>query len=128
MVVAHHLSSTGFDLHDPLLYRSLSPDIVHVVIVVSSFMHKPSLDHFHAVKRIIRDIKGTLHQFGLFLTQSIFFMSSFFLISMLIGLDALTRDDLFMVLQSSLVIISFLKNLKSNLQYHDQVMNLNTEP
>jgi hypothetical protein len=36
-------------------------------------MHNPSLDHFHAVKRIIRDIKGTLHQFGLSLTQSIFF-------------------------------------------------------
>ena len=40
------------------------PDIAHVVNSVSQFLHSPTKDHFFAVKRILRYVKGTLH-FGL---------------------------------------------------------------
>jgi len=60
----------SLDFDDPSLYRSLvgafqyltitRPDIAHVVSAVSQFMHKPSISHFQAVKRILRYVKGTL--------------------------------------------------------------------
>ncbi|XP_068661887.1 uncharacterized mitochondrial protein AtMg00810-like [Aristolochia californica] len=71
MVVSHHLSSVGQLFSDPTLYRSLvgalqyltimRPDIAHVVNSVSQFLHSPTTDHFLAVKRILRYVKGTLH-------------------------------------------------------------------
>uniref|UniRef100_A0A2N9ICA8 Reverse transcriptase Ty1/copia-type domain-containing protein n=1 Tax=Fagus sylvatica TaxID=28930 RepID=A0A2N9ICA8_FAGSY len=74
MVVSQHLSADGPLFPDPTLYRSLvgalqyltitRPDIAHAVNSVSQFMHAPTADHFLAVKRILRYVKGTLH-FGL---------------------------------------------------------------
>lgn len=79
MVVAHHLSATGFDFDDHSLYRSLvgalqyltitCSDITHVVTAVSQYMHKPYVSHFQAIKRILRYVKGTL-QFGIFFAPS----------------------------------------------------------
>ncbi|RVW62469.1 Retrovirus-related Pol polyprotein from transposon RE2 [Vitis vinifera] len=40
------------------------PDIAHAVNSVSQFLHAPTIDHFFAIKRILRYVKGTLH-FGL---------------------------------------------------------------
>ena len=37
------------------------PDIAHVVNSVRKFLHVPNADHFLAVKRILRYVKGTLH-------------------------------------------------------------------
>ncbi|KAL6327483.1 hypothetical protein AAG906_021555 [Vitis piasezkii] len=39
-------------------------NIAHVVNFVSQFLHSPTEDHFLAIKRILRYVKGTLH-FGL---------------------------------------------------------------
>ena len=74
MIVSQHLTRDGPAFSDPTLYRSLvgafqyltitRPDIAHVVNSVSQFLHAPTMDHFLAVKRILRYVKGTLH-FGL---------------------------------------------------------------
>ncbi|XP_040987785.1 uncharacterized mitochondrial protein AtMg00810-like, partial [Juglans microcarpa x Juglans regia] len=74
MVVSQHLSADGSLFSDPTLYRSLvgalqyltitQPDIAHAVNSVSQFLHAPTEDHFLAVKRILRYVKGTIH-FGL---------------------------------------------------------------
>ena len=74
MVVSQHLSSDGPLFSDPTLYRSLvgalqyltimCPDIAHAVNSVSQFLHSPTEDHFLAIKRILRYVKGTL-QFSL---------------------------------------------------------------
>jgi hypothetical protein len=74
MVVSQHLSSDGPLFSDPALYRSLvgalqyltimRPDIAYAVNSVSQFLYSPTKDHFLAVKRILRYVKGTLH-FGL---------------------------------------------------------------
>jgi hypothetical protein len=71
MVVSQHLSSDGPLFSDPTLYRSLvgalqyltitRPDIAYAVNSVSQFPHSPTEDHFLAVKRILRYVKGTLH-------------------------------------------------------------------
>jgi hypothetical protein len=37
------------------------PDIAYAVNSVSQFPHSPTEDHFLAVKRILRYVKGTLH-------------------------------------------------------------------
>ena len=42
----------------------MCPDIAHVVNSVSQFLHSLTEDHFLAVKRILRYVKGTL-QFSL---------------------------------------------------------------
>ena len=42
----------------------MCPDIAHAVNSVSQFLHSPTEDHFLAIKRILRYVKGTL-QFGL---------------------------------------------------------------
>ena len=65
-------AGTPFD--DPTLYRSLvgalqyltvtRPDISYAVNQVSQFLAAPTIDHFQAVKRLIRYVKGTL-TFGL---------------------------------------------------------------
>jgi hypothetical protein len=59
------------DKVDETIYRSLigclmyltttRPDIMHVVSLLSRFMHCASEVHFKAVKRIVRYIKGTLN-------------------------------------------------------------------
>ena len=74
MVVSQHLTVAGSPFSNPTLYRSLvgalqyltitRPDIAHAVNSVSQFLHAPTIDHFLAVKRILRYVKGTLH-FGL---------------------------------------------------------------
>ncbi|XP_021991657.1 uncharacterized mitochondrial protein AtMg00810-like [Helianthus annuus] len=71
------LSSDPF--HDPTLYRSLAgalqyltftrPDITYAVQQICMHMHAPCVDHWNALKRIIRYIKGT-SSFGLTLGPS----------------------------------------------------------
>jgi hypothetical protein len=71
------LSTTNNDaLSDPTPFRSLvsalqyatftRPDIAFPVNRVCQFMHKPSTVHFVAAKRILRYLKGTLHNSVLF--------------------------------------------------------------
>ncbi|RVW73295.1 Retrovirus-related Pol polyprotein from transposon RE1 [Vitis vinifera] len=70
MVVSQHLTVAGSPFSNPTLYRSLvgalqyltitRPDIAHAVNSVSQFLHAPTIDHFLAVKRILRYVKGTL--------------------------------------------------------------------
>ncbi|GKD14289.1 uncharacterized mitochondrial protein-like protein [Tanacetum coccineum] len=65
-----YFSSQGTLFHDPILYRSLvgalqyltisRPDLSYAVNQVSQFLHAPMQDHFQAVKRIMRYVKGTL--------------------------------------------------------------------
>ncbi|XP_022880708.1 uncharacterized protein LOC111397976 [Olea europaea var. sylvestris] len=79
MVVSQHLSAKGTLFSNPTVYRSLvgalqyltimSPDIAHAVNSVSQFLHALTTDHFLAVKRILRYIKGTLY-FGLIFRPS----------------------------------------------------------
>ncbi|XP_042966148.1 uncharacterized mitochondrial protein AtMg00810-like [Carya illinoinensis] len=74
MVVSQHLSVDGPLFSDLTLYRSLvgalqyltitRPDIAYAVNSVSQYLHAPTEDHFLAVKRVLRYVKGTLH-FGL---------------------------------------------------------------
>lgn len=64
------LSSLGLPFSDPTLYRSLvgalqyltitRPDLSYSVNQVSQFLHVPTEDHFQAVKRILRYVKGTI--------------------------------------------------------------------
>ncbi|XP_071689292.1 uncharacterized mitochondrial protein AtMg00810-like [Rutidosis leptorrhynchoides] len=64
-------TTDGIPFDDPTYYRSLvgalqyltitHPDISYTVNQVSQFLQAPTLDHFQAVKRIIRYIKGTIH-------------------------------------------------------------------
>ncbi|XP_022871003.1 uncharacterized protein LOC111390228 [Olea europaea var. sylvestris] len=71
MIVSQHLSADGSLFSNPTLYRSLvgalqhltitRPDIAHAVNSVSQFLHAPTNDHFLAVKRILRYVKGTIH-------------------------------------------------------------------
>lgn len=63
-------TSAGTEFSDPTLYRSLvgalqyltitRPDISYSVNTVSQFQQRPTTDHFQAVKRILRYVKGTL--------------------------------------------------------------------
>jgi len=60
----------GADKVDKVIYRSLigclmyltatRPNIMHVVSLLSRFMHCASEAHFKAAKRVVRYIKGTL--------------------------------------------------------------------
>ncbi|KAM0027867.1 putative RNA-directed DNA polymerase [Helianthus debilis subsp. tardiflorus] len=74
-LVSHESFTTdGTPCSDPTSYRSLvgalqyltitRPDLSYAVNQVSQFLHAPTLDHFQAVKRILRYVKGTL-SFGL---------------------------------------------------------------
>ncbi|KAI3500548.1 hypothetical protein L1887_36372 [Cichorium endivia] len=68
------LLTIGDQFSDPTLYRSLvgalqyltitRPDLSYAVNQVSQFLQSPTVDHFQAVKRILRYVKGTL-SFGL---------------------------------------------------------------
>ncbi|XP_023760835.1 uncharacterized mitochondrial protein AtMg00810-like [Lactuca sativa] len=78
LATSDYLVSQGTSFSDPTYYRSLvgalqyltitRPDISYVVNQVSQFLHAPTLDHFQAVKRILRYVKGTI-SFGLHFTQ-----------------------------------------------------------
>ncbi|KAK8937455.1 hypothetical protein KSP39_PZI012258 [Platanthera zijinensis] len=70
---------SGPPISDPTLYRSLAgalkyltftrPDISYAVQKICLFMHDPREPHWHALKRILRYLQGTLH-FGLQLSPS----------------------------------------------------------
>ncbi|CAH9128587.1 unnamed protein product [Cuscuta epithymum] len=65
------LVSSGPSYYDPTLYRSIigalqyltitRPDLSFAVNLVSQFLQSPTEAHFHAVKRILRYVKGTVH-------------------------------------------------------------------
>lgn len=69
-----------------LLYRSIvgslqyltitKPKLSHAVNYVCQFMHAPTQGYFAAVKRILRYVKGSLHQ-GLHFTPSSLFLTAF---------------------------------------------------
>nr|CAN61640.1 hypothetical protein VITISV_021909 [Vitis vinifera] len=70
-VVGQHLSAEGTLFSDPTLFRSLAgalqyltitrPDLSFSVNSIFQFMHAPTEDHFRALKRILRYVKGTAH-------------------------------------------------------------------
>jgi hypothetical protein len=70
MVVGQRLSAGGTSFSDPTLYRSIvgalqylvitHPDLAHGVNNVCQFMHAPTEDHYHIVKRILQYVKGAL--------------------------------------------------------------------
>ncbi|XP_071699439.1 uncharacterized mitochondrial protein AtMg00810-like [Rutidosis leptorrhynchoides] len=79
LATAENLISQGPLFENPTLYRSLvgalqyltitRPDISYAVNQVSQFLHAPTVDHYQAVKRIIRYVKGTV-TFGLTFSHS----------------------------------------------------------
>ncbi|XP_057432842.1 uncharacterized mitochondrial protein AtMg00810-like [Lotus japonicus] len=74
LAAGSHLVSSGDAYSDPTHYRSLvgalqyltitRPDLSYAVNTVSQFLQAPTVDHFQAVKRILRYVCGTQH-FGL---------------------------------------------------------------
>ncbi|CAH9140198.1 unnamed protein product [Cuscuta epithymum] len=72
-------ASAGPPVENPTLYRSLAgalqyltftrPDISYAVQQLCLFMHDPRASHLHALKRVLRYIKGTPH-LGLLLRKS----------------------------------------------------------
>ncbi|XP_022020116.1 uncharacterized mitochondrial protein AtMg00810-like [Helianthus annuus] len=70
--------SASESFSDTTYYRSIvgalqylmitRPDILYAVNQVSQFLHAPTIDHFQAVKRILRYIKGTF-AYGLHYSQ-----------------------------------------------------------
>ncbi|XP_071686934.1 uncharacterized mitochondrial protein AtMg00810-like [Rutidosis leptorrhynchoides] len=70
LATAEVFSSKGTPFSDHTLYRSLvgalqyltitRPDISYAVNQVSQFLQAPTFDHFQAVKRILRYVKGTI--------------------------------------------------------------------
>ncbi|KAJ9552360.1 hypothetical protein OSB04_016405 [Centaurea solstitialis] len=79
LTTSSQLVSHGDAFSDPTLYRSLvgalqyltitRPDLSYAVNQVSQFFHAPTVNHFQAVKRILRYVKGTL-SFGLTFKRS----------------------------------------------------------
>lgn len=74
LATGESLHSIGDLFNDPTLYRSLvgvlqyltitRPDLAFSVNMVSQFLQQPTNEHFQAVKRLLRYVKGTLH-FGI---------------------------------------------------------------
>ncbi|XP_014519706.1 uncharacterized protein LOC106776751 [Vigna radiata var. radiata] len=72
------LTTTGDPFSDPTQYRSLvgalqyltitHPDLSYAVNLVSQFLQAPTIDHFQAVKHILRYVKGTM-SYGLSFTR-----------------------------------------------------------
>lgn len=70
--------NSGSALSDPHEYRKLvgslqhlsitRPDISYAVNRLSQFMHRPTIDHWQAVKRVLRYLSGTLNH-GIFLQK-----------------------------------------------------------
>ncbi|PKU73330.1 Retrovirus-related Pol polyprotein from transposon TNT 1-94 [Dendrobium catenatum] len=79
-------SSPSPDFANPLLYRQLvgslqyltltRPDIAYAVNRACQYMHKPTDQHFHSLKRILRFIKGSLN-FGLPLSRESIILTSY---------------------------------------------------
>lgn len=77
MSTTDHLVTTCVQFDDPTLFRSLvgafqylmirRHDLSFAVNQVSQFLQAPTIDHFHAVKCILRYVKGTL-SYGLHFT------------------------------------------------------------
>ncbi|XP_035830959.1 uncharacterized mitochondrial protein AtMg00810-like [Helianthus annuus] len=74
------LSASGEPFDNPTLYRSLAgalqyltftrPDICYAVQQICMHMHAPTMAHWHALKRIIRYIQGTI-SYGLTIGYSV---------------------------------------------------------
>ncbi|XP_014523943.1 uncharacterized protein LOC106780197 [Vigna radiata var. radiata] len=72
------LTTTGDPFSDPTQYRSLvgalqyltitRPNLSYAINLVSQFLQAPTNDHFQAVKRILRYVKGTM-SYGLSFTR-----------------------------------------------------------
>ncbi|XP_042974809.1 uncharacterized mitochondrial protein AtMg00810-like [Carya illinoinensis] len=70
-VVGQHPSTKWKLFSDPTLFRSLAgalqyltitrPDLSFNVNSICQYMHAPTEDHFRALKRILRYVKGTVH-------------------------------------------------------------------
>lgn len=70
MVGSHH-SNSGASYSDATQFRSLAgalqymtltrPDLSYSVKSICQFMHAPIINHFQALKRILRYVKGTYH-------------------------------------------------------------------
>ncbi|XP_057975373.1 uncharacterized mitochondrial protein AtMg00810-like [Malania oleifera] len=70
-VVDQHLSTKKKLFFDPTMFRSFAgalqyltiakPDLSFNVNSIFQFMHAPTEDHFRALKRILRYVKGTPH-------------------------------------------------------------------
>ncbi|KAL8128926.1 hypothetical protein V2J09_018081 [Rumex salicifolius] len=82
----HRLVKAGEPFEDPALYRrtvgSLQyatitrPDITYAVNRVCQYMHSPTIDHWRAVKRILRYLAGTLsHSLHFSPTQATSFLA-----------------------------------------------------
>ena len=69
-VVGQHLSTEGKLFSDPTLFRSLGGALQYLTITrldlpfsvnsICQYMHAPTEDHFRALKRILRYVKGTV--------------------------------------------------------------------
>ncbi|GJX11376.1 ribonuclease H-like domain-containing protein [Tanacetum coccineum] len=75
------LGSDGDPISDPTLYRSLAgalqyltftrPDISYAVHQICLYMHDPRDPHFHALKRILRYVRGTIdHDLQLYVSST----------------------------------------------------------
>ena len=70
-VVGQHLSTEGKLFSDSTLFRSLVGALQYLTITrhdlsfsvnfICQYMHASTKDHFHALKRILRYVKGTVH-------------------------------------------------------------------
>ncbi|XP_043687671.1 uncharacterized mitochondrial protein AtMg00810-like [Telopea speciosissima] len=79
---------SGSPMDDPILYRSMvgalqyatltRPDIQFVANKVCQFMHRPTVDHWAAVKRILRYLQSTVDHGLLFEKQSSINIYAFF--------------------------------------------------
>ncbi|GKF76969.1 ribonuclease H-like domain-containing protein, partial [Tanacetum coccineum] len=75
------LGSDGDSVSDPTLYRSVvgalqyltftRPDISYAVQQICLYMHDPRDSHFHALKRILRYVRGTIdHDLQLYVSST----------------------------------------------------------
>lgn len=116
-----YFTSQGTPFSDVTLYRSLvgalqyltitRPDLSYAVNQVSQFLHAPMVDHFNAVKRILRYVKGTL-SYGLSFSHAS--SPSILGYLMLSGHVVSRHDDLLMVTLSFLGEIWFPGVLRNN--------------
>lgn len=77
-LVGSHLTDSGTSYSDATQFRSLAGalqyltltrlDLSYSVSSICQYMHAPTVDHFSALKRILRYLKGTYH-YGLQLSQ-----------------------------------------------------------
>ncbi|KAJ0010373.1 hypothetical protein Pint_34048 [Pistacia integerrima] len=77
-LVGSHLTDIGTSYSDATQFRSLAgalqyltltrPNLSYSVNFICQYMHAPTVDHFRALKRILRYVKGTYH-YGLQLSQ-----------------------------------------------------------